>query len=1152
MIKDILDKLPDSQGGIKQIIQAVQQNKGTAVFGLNLGEKSAITAAVPNASCFIAKQSDIDVLAQNLKNMGKKPVVLTNFSNDFVLSKRNFGENNFKKLKSLYKLAMGQADTLVITPQMLLEKVSTKEHLLARTLLLKRGQTLERDDLIIALVKLGYIRQDNIGLAGDFASRGLVLDVFCTNLKLPLRVQFFDNEIEEIKLFSLETGLSVKALDQIEIMPNTNVFFDDAKAVVARLKAELNSNKLTATMYASLSEKIAQAQHMIENNDCGFNLGFFAPFISTQSILDFLPKDAVIFADEPKLILQTINETYDELDTSIQQFIKGGMLSQVHSQVIFNVEEIRAKLAGFACAGFQAITTQNNLFSVDKTISVKTLPLIKYGQAHDLLLRDLQNFSAQGFTAVLCTGGETETIFYGDVLKRAGFAPNIVNTANFVKLGDVNILPSVLKAGFCFGADKLVVLGDAELKAARRKEAHVSAQGAKAMLEVPVEGDYVVHAVHGVGVCKGITQLNNAGLVRDYVVLEYKNGDKLYVPTEQLDVLSKLNGVEKKPQLNVIGGQEFGRIKEKVKASVKDMAVDLISLYSAREEAKGVVYHYDSELMQSFADTFPHDETPDQLTAIKDCISDMTNGRVMDRLICGDVGFGKTEVALRAIMLAVLNGKQVAFMAPTTILSQQHFSTCMVRFAQFGIEVRCLNRFRSEQEQKQILAELKSGKAQIVCGTHRLLSQDVQFFDLGLLILDEEQRFGVADKEKIKVLKNNINVLTLSATPIPRTLHMSLSGIRDISLIESPPAMRLPVQSIVVEYSDALLSEAVRRELARDGQVLILYNRVENIMDFAANVRKNLPDGITIQIAHGKMPKEKLEDVIVDVYSGDTKVLIATTLIENGIDLPRANTLFVVGADRLGLAELYQLRGRVGRSNLLAYAYFTYASSTSLTDDAYKRLNAILEFTELGNGYKIALRDLEIRGAGNLLGKEQSGAMTRVGYDMYTKLLSEAVSEIKGEKVEVRRDVVIDVDINAYVDAGFLPEQSDRMRVYSLISSIRSQHDAGRITEQLTDLYGTLPSGVLGLVEVATLKCLSQVLGIRKVSITNEKTSITFYADENDYGEQILGALLKLTYAKSLKREGVSIIVFDVKNKTIAQKIELVKQFLLKCIGAGA
>ena len=539
------------------------------------------------------------------------------------------------------------------------------------------------------------------------------------------------------------------------------------------------------------------------------------------------------------------------------------------------------------------------------------------------------------------------------------------------------------------------------------------------MFYLPKVGDYVVHETHGIGRCISLEKQNFNGNEKEYFVIEYLGGDKLYLPSEQANLISAYMGGELEPKLNKIGGEQFAKIKAKVKESVKGLAINLLEIYSKREKSKGFKYSEDDYLFQQFEEAFEHNETEDQLSAIADIKADMQGSKIMDRLICGDVGYGKTEVALRAIYKAVLSGKQVALLCPTTILSEQHYKSATERFKGFMVKTQVLNRFKTKAQQTEILKELKEGKIDVIIGTHRLLSSDVVFKDLGLLVLDEEQRFGVADKEKIKSLKNNIDVLTLSATPIPRTLNMALTGIRDISIIETPPKERIAVKTYVQEESDTLILNACKKELLRGGQVLFVYNRVQNIYEQAERIKALLPEA-RVGVAHGQMPERLLEETIMKLYNKEYDILVATTLIESGIDLPLANTLIVIDADRLGLSELYQLRGRIGRSDRSSYAYFTYNPSKVLTTDAYKRLQAILEFTELGSGFKIAMRDLEIRGAGDILGKEQHGHLEKVGYDLYCKLLNEAVNELKGQKVKDYKPVKIDILASASLPKNYV------------------------------------------------------------------------------------------------------------------------------------
>ena len=659
---------------------------------------------------------------------------------------------------------------------------------------------------------------------------------------------------------------------------------------------------------------------------------------------------------------------------------------------------------------------------------------------------------------------------------------------------------------------------------------------------MPKVGDYIVHETHGIGKCIALDKLNFNGLEKDYFVIEYSGGDKLYLPSEHADLISAYMGGDSQPKLNKIGGEQFAKIKQKVKESVSKLAINLIDIYSKREKSKGFIYSKDSMLYEEFENAFPHEETEDQLTAIADIKKDMEGTRIMDRLICGDVGYGKTEVALRAIYKAVLDGKQVAFLCPTTILSEQHYKTAKERFKDFMVNVAVLNRFKTKAQQTQILKELKDGKVDLIIGTHRLLSSDVEYKDLGLLVLDEEQRFGVADKEKIKDLKNNVDVLTLSATPIPRTLNMALTGIRDISIIASPPKERIAVKTYVQEESDTLIVNACKKELSRGGQVLLVYNRVEHIYEQAERVRALLPEA-RIGVAHGQMPEKLLEETIMQLYNHEFDILIATTLIESGIDLPLANTLIVLDSDRLGLSELYQLRGRIGRSDRIAYAYFTYNPSKILTQDAYKRLDAILEYTELGSGFKIAMRDLEIRGAGDILGKEQHGHMEKVGYDMYCKLLESAVKELKGEKIKEAKPIKIDITVSANIPESYVPSEEERIKLYSKISTISTKGEYEDCYNTMADSFGIPPKSVCNILKIAHLKNLGARLDIKRIFMDAKVCKIYLYK-KTEIMTEGLNRALSTRKNGVLKFEDVPIISFDLGLADMDSKLNFVLEFL--------
>lgn len=656
---------------------------------------------------------------------------------------------------------------------------------------------------------------------------------------------------------------------------------------------------------------------------------------------------------------------------------------------------------------------------------------------------------------------------------------------------------------------------------------------------LPKVGDYVVHSFYGVGRCKDIVRLKLTHFEKDYFVIEYKNGALLYIPSEQTNLLSAYIGAEN-PNLNALGSSEWTRLKQKVKEDLKEVAISLAKIYKERQDKKGFKFVRDEELERQFSDAFEYELTPDQALAIADVDRDMESDKIMDRLICGDVGFGKTEVAFRAIFKAVYNGKQVAFLCPTTILSEQHFRSTKQRMKNFGLRIEILNRFKTEKQAREVYKRLEEGKIDILIGTHKILNENIRFKDLGLLVLDEEQRFGVKDKEKIKKMKTDIDVLTLSATPIPRTLHMSLTGIRDISVIATPPRDRLPIQTYVSPYSDQLLQDVVSRELSRNGKALVLFNRVAEIYQFRNHVASLLPQA-KIGVAHGQMMEKELAKAINDLYEDKFNLFISTTLIENGVDLPTLNTLFVVDCDMLGLSQLYQIRGRIGRSDKLAYAYLTYNGGKVLTEDAYKRLEAIKEFRELGSGFKIAVRDLEIRGAGNILGKEQHGHMQKVGYDMYVRLLEEVTKELSGEKTHSEKEIKMELVLDAYISEEYIPSQEERIVFYNKISNIASKDAYEQVTAQLRESNGDLPVEVENLCKIAYLKNLASLFNVQKIKINNTDCSVYFYKSEDIIDERLSN--VGKFYDTYLKFENVPVLKVNAKGKVVDKVNLLIEMF---------
>ena len=763
----------------------------------------------------------------------------------------------------------------------------------------------------------------------------------------------------------------------------------------------------------------------------------------------------------------------------------------------------------------------------------KTLGQKNYVNDFLSLKKDIANYSDMGLKVFLFAGSYfkiLEEFLLTNKISFRVFEGEIVNRVN------IYLCKDYFSYSFSFLELNVVGIGTDDMY--RNKK--ITYKGAKQNFSyLPKVGDFVVHSFYGIGKCKDIVRMKLSHFEKDYFVLEYKNGALLYLPSEQANLVSAYVGADN-PKLNSLGSSEWTRLKQKVKEDLKEIAISLAKIYKERQNKKGIVFERDDELEKNFADAFEYELTPDQAQAIYDIEQDMTSGKIMDRLICGDVGFGKTEVALRAIFKAVYNSKQVAFLCPTTILSEQHYRSTVARMKGFGLRIEVLNRFKTDKQTKEIYKRLEEGKIDILIGTHKILNEKLKFKDLGLLVLDEEQRFGVKDKEKIKQLKSDVDVLTLSATPIPRTLHMSLSGIRDISIIATPPRDRLPIQTYVSPYSDQLLQDVVSRELSRNGKALLLFNKVAEIYDFRNHVASLLPKA-KIGVAHGQMMEQELAKVINDLYDNKFNLFISTTLIENGVDLPSLNTLFVVDCDMLGLSQLYQIRGRIGRSDKLAYAYLTYNGGKLLTEDAYKRLEAIKEFRELGSGFKIALRDLEIRGAGNILGKEQHGHMQKVGYDMYVKLLEEVTKEISGQKSHSLKEIKMELVLDAFISEDYISSQEERIIFYNRISKIANAEDYKDVVSLLENSFGQLPTETLNLCKIAYLKNMASGFNVQKIKINNFDTLIYFYKSEEIIDENL--SKIGKFYDACLKFEELPILKLNAKGKVVEKVDLLIEMF---------
>ncbi|AST93985.1 transcription-repair coupling factor [Sutcliffiella cohnii] len=965
------------------------------------------------------------------------------------------------------------------------------------------GKIIELDSLAEKLVRLGYQRVGMVSTPGDFSIRGGIIDIYPLTEEYAVRIELFDDEVDSIRYFNVEDQRSQKSDTKVEIGPATEVLLSKLEMMRGAEKLE---HLLAKSIKKVKEEKVKQLlaeniTHEIETVRSGQEVKEINKYLSVfyekpASLLDYLPEDAIVIMDE----ISRLQETAESLDKEEAEWLteliaEGKIVHDVkltHSFIQTLQKKVRPYVYLSLFLRHVSHTHPENLVN----LSSKSMQHF-HGQMH-LLKNEMDRWQKAGYAVVVLGSNEERMEKLEAVLSDYDIEARKQKSNSPILHGQVQLLEGDLQSGFELPLQKLAVITEEELfkkkakKLQKKRQKLSNAERIKSYSELNV-GDYVVHINHGIGKYLGIETLQINGVHKDYLHIKYQGTDQLYVPVEQIDQVQKYVGSEgKEPKVYKLGGTDWKKVRKKVESSVQDIADDLIKLYAEREASIGYAFSPDAEMQREFEASFPYNETEDQLRSILEIKKDMERERPMDRLLCGDVGYGKTEVAIRAAFKAIMDEKQVAILVPTTILAQQHYETIRERFQDYPINIGLLSRFRSRKQQQETMKGLANGTVDIVVGTHRLLSKDVKYKDLGLLVIDEEQRFGVTHKEKIKKLKANIDVLTLTATPIPRTLHMSMLGVRDLSVIETPPENRFPVQTYVMEYNGALVKEAIEREMARDGQIFFLYNRVEDIERKAEEISMLVPDARVI-VAHGKMTENELESVILQFLEGEADVLVSTTIIETGVDIPNVNTLIVFDADRMGLSQLYQLRGRVGRSNRVAYAYFTYRKDKVLTEVAEKRLQAIKEFTELGSGFKIAMRDLSIRGAGNLLGAQQHGFIDSVGFDMYSQLLKEAIEQRIGTTNEEKpHEVELDVELDAYLPDVYISDSRQKIEIYKRFRGLDSIEEIEELKEELLDRFGEYPKEVQYLLKVSEIKVLARLEKIDSVKQQKQQVTILF------------------------------------------------------------
>ena len=960
---------------------------------------------------------------------------------------------------------------------------------------LEDGGSYHVETLLEQLTNLGYVHEDMVEARGQFSVRGGIVDVYPPAAENPYRIEFFGEDIDSIREFDPIMQTSVQRRDTIKI--------EAAREQTAGTKGH-------------------------------------------PCVADYIADEAIVFFDEPERIRERAEGYLWDINETVAALLEKGVIEEARPSYIHDYQKVLEKLLQHSFVGLFTLPQSTQDYRPKMIVNITGHDINTYSGHRDMLYVDVEDWLKQGFAVCIAASSALQAEALFREFSELDFPAFLSKNPDEAVAGRVLITEKALKRGILYPESGLVLLSDSEIfgretRKARRKKAP-KGNKLKSFDDLDI-GDYVVHSTHGIGQYVGLDTLTVEGHLKDYLKIKYAGDDFLYVPCDQLELLQKYIGKEARVRLSKMGGADFGRQKARVKKSTMELAQGLIQLYAARQASKGYAYTPDTTWQKEFEDRFPYEETDDQLTAIREVKEDMESARPMDRLLCGDVGYGKTEVALRAAFKAVQDSKQVAYLAPTTVLALQHYNTFVSRMKDFPVRVELLSRLISQKEQSAILKRLKNGETDIVIGTHRLLGKDIEFHDLGLLVIDEEQRFGVKHKERIKEMKHNVDVLTLSATPIPRTLHMSMINIKDMSVLSEPPQDRYPVSTYVVEYNPVIIENAIKKELSRGGQVYYLHNRTQSISACARRLAESIP-GARVRFAHGQMDPETLEDVMLQMQAGKIDILVCTTIIETGLDIQNVNTMIVEDADRLGLAQLYQLRGRVGRSNRRAFCYLTYRRDKSLREEAVKRLSAIREFTEFGSGFKIAMRDLEIRGAGNLLGAEQHGHMETVGYDMYCRLLEECVNELQGRPAtEEDWEPQLDFEADAYIPATYIRNHRHRLEFYKKIAAVANEEDSRDTADELIDRFGEYPACVGNLLLAAECKALAKQTGIAQ--ITMRDNNILFYF-KNSFDPALIAQLIGAYKGKILLSAGqkpyFSYRLTDAEKKTLLASIKSLLQ----------
>ena len=1098
-----------------QLVQGINE-EGLAYLACNLNDIAVnkILILTNNETKSKKYEEMLKAYTSDAAKLQPKEFILYNvdaFSKDIEYKRTNI----LDKIISSKKIIMTASVNSIITRVM--SKARFKENIIE----LKYGKSYDLNQLKNNLVKLKYERVDSVEGVGQFSVRGGIVDIYSPSETNPSRIEFFDDEVDSIRLIDLKTQRSIKNQKSVKIIPCSDIIFEDDEIQKILLEVEKDYNKRLSKIVDLPNSK--EVEKKLKNLYNGYklklqeglsieNTDLLLPFLEYgfDSVLGYFDDDFLIIIDEPERVFEEIKTLNESFGIKYSELFEKGEVFAKQSKVYYSESEIKSKIL------------ENNYISINgklnKTIETEDTVqfLFKeassyYGKLEDLS-KDLNRYKYKGYkVAIVLSSQESCKKLHNLLIDYECSTILSSNPSEVAESGQVIIIPGDLKKGFEYYDNKILILTENEVFGSVTKKTHKKKQSKGSKISIFTDlkvGDYVVHEHHGIGQYVGIEKIDVQNIKKDYLCIKYKGEDKLYVPVDQMALIQKYIGSDsEKPKLNKMGSQDWVKTKERTKAAIENMANELVKLYAERKVVKGYPFSPDTEWQKEFEYKFPFQETNDQLRCIKEIKKDMERPLSMDRLLCGDVGFGKTEVAMRAAFKAIMDSKQVAILVPTTILAQQHYTNIVERFRGYPIKIEMLSRFRTPYQQAKIISDLNKGLIDVVIGTHKILSKDLKFKDLGLLIIDEEQRFGVKHKESIKQLKTNIDVLTLSATPIPRTLHMSMIGVRDMSIISEPPGDRLPIQTYVIEFNEGIIKDAIEKELSRGGQVYYVHNKVIDIDSAASKLQKLLPEA-RIAVGHGQMGERHLENIMLDFVKKEYDILVCTTIIETGMDIPNVNTLIIDNADHLGLSQLYQLRGRIGRSNKISFAYLTYEKDKMLSEVADKRLKAIREFTDFGSGFKIAMRDLEIRGCGNILGAEQHGHMLAIGYDLYVKFLDRAVRELQGSgKLEEDFETTVDLSVDGYIPSTYIENEEQKIEIYKKIAATSNKEDIYDITEEIIDRFGTPPKQVNNLLKISYIKSLCKKLKVKSITQVSNVVNIELNLN-NDLNSDVIGFLI--------------------------------------------